>query len=111
MTDVLALTAMTIGSRFVGALSLAGAAQLKSKRYNNKHYSNKKLSQSRWLQKETLTRVQAEKAFALTTQQSLSAQLRLAAQTEQRSRIRNELSANSARIAALTRQETLKQIG
>ncbi|HEI9807979.1 TPA: tape measure protein [Proteus mirabilis] len=110
MTDVLALTAMTIGSRFVGALSLAGAAQLKkAKDTITSTIATRNSAKAEVVAaKETLTRVQAEKAFALTTQQSLSAQLS-AAQTEQQcSRIRNELSANSARIAALTRQETLE---
>ena len=110
MTDVLALTAMTIGSRFVGALSLAGAAQLKkAKDTITSTIATRNSAKAEVVAaKETLTRVQAEKAFALTTQQSLSAQLSAAQTEQQRSRIRNELSANSARIAALTRQETLE---
>ncbi|ATN01088.1 tape measure protein [Proteus terrae] len=110
MTDVLALTAMTIGSRFVGALSLAGAAQLKkAKDTITSTIATRNSAKAEVLAaKETLTRVQAEKLFALTTQQSLSAQLSAAQTEQQRSRIRNELSANSARIAALTRQETLE---
>ncbi|MBI6340334.1 tape measure protein [Proteus sp. PR00224] len=110
MTDVLALTAMTIGSRFVGALSLAGAAQLKkAKDTITSTIATRNSAKAEVLAaKETLTRVQAEKSFALTTQQSLSAQLSAAQTEQQRSRIRNELSANLARIAALTRQETLE---
>ncbi|MBI6280381.1 tape measure protein [Proteus mirabilis] len=110
MTDVLALTAMTIGSRFVGALSLAGAAQLKkAKDTITSTIATRNSAKAEVVAaKETLTRVQAEKAFALTTQQSLSAQLSAAQTEQQRSRLRNELSANSARIAALTRQETLE---
>lgn len=110
MTDVLALTAMTIGSRFVGALSLAGAAQLKkAKDTITATIATRNSAKAEVIAaKETLTRVQAEKAFALTTQQSLSAQLSAAQAEQQRSRIRNELSANSARIAVLTRQETLE---
>ncbi|HEK2756494.1 TPA: tape measure protein [Proteus mirabilis] len=110
MTDVLALTAMTIGSRFVGALSLAGAAQLKkAKDTITSTIATRNSAKAEVVAaKETLTRVQAEKAFALTTQQSLSAQLSAAQTEQQRSRIRNELSANSARITALTRQETLE---
>lgn len=110
MTDVLALTAMTIGSRFVGALSLAGAAQLKkAKDTITSTIATRNSAKAEVVAaRETLTRVQAEKAFALTTQQSLSAQLSAAQTEQQRSRIRNELSANSARIAALTRQETLE---
>ncbi|HEJ9527386.1 TPA: tape measure protein [Proteus mirabilis] len=110
MTDVLALTAMTIGSRFVGALSLAGAAQLKkAKDTITSTIATRNSAKAEVVAaKETLTRVQAEKAFALTTQQSLSAQLSAAQTEQQRSRIRNELSANTARITALTRQETLE---
>ena len=110
MTDVLALTAMTIGSRFVGALSLAGAAQLKkAKDTITSTIATRNSAKAEVLAaKETLTRVQAEKSFALTTQQSLSAQLSATQTEQQRSRIRNELSANLARIAALTRQETLE---
>ncbi|WP_109372785.1 tape measure protein [Proteus genomosp. 6] len=110
MTDVLALTAMTIGSRFIGALSLASAAQLKkAKDTITSTMATRNSAKAEVLAaKETLTRVQAEKSFALTTQQSLSAQLSAAQTEQQRSRIRNELSANSARIAALTRLETLE---
>ncbi|HCU0048645.1 TPA: tape measure protein [Proteus mirabilis] len=110
MTDALALTAMTIGSRFVGALSLAGAAQLKkAKDTITSTIATRNSAKAEVVAaKETLTRVQAEKAFALSTQQSLSTQLSAAQTEQQRSRIRNELSANSARIAALTRQETLE---
>ncbi|WP_159287694.1 tape measure protein [Proteus terrae] len=110
MADVLTLTAGVIGSRFLGALSLAGAAQLKkAKDTITSTIATRNSAKAEVVAaKETLTRVQAEKAFALTTQQSLSAQLSAAQTEQQRSRIRNELSANSARIAALTRQETLE---
>ncbi|MER1815066.1 tape measure protein [Proteus mirabilis] len=110
MADVLTLTAGIIGSRFLGALSLAGAAQLKkAKDTITSTIATRNSAKAEVVAaKETLTRVQAEKAFALTTQQSLSAQLSAAQTEQQRSRIRNELSANSARIAALTRQETLE---
>ncbi len=110
MTDVLTFAAGVIGSRFIGALSLAGAAQLKkAKDTITSTIATRNSAKAEVVAaKETLTRVQAEKAFALTTQQSLSAQLSAAQTEQQRSRIRNELSANSARIAALTRQETLE---
>ncbi|EMH0746793.1 tape measure protein [Proteus mirabilis] len=110
MTDVLTFAAGVIGSRFIGALSLAGAAQLKkAKDTITSTIATRNSAKAEVVAaKETLTRVQAEKAFALTTQQSLSAQLSAAKTEQQRSRIRNELSANSARIAALTRQETLE---
>lgn len=110
MADVLTLTAGVIGSRFLGALSLAGAAQLKKAKdtITSTIATRNSAKAEVAAAKETLTRVQAEKAFALTTQQSLSAQLSAAQTEQQRSRIRNELSANSARIAALTRQETLE---
>ncbi|MEX9492944.1 tape measure protein [Proteus mirabilis] len=110
MADVLTLTAGVIGSRFLGALSLAGAAQLKkAKDTITSTIATRNSAKAEVVAaKETLTRVQAEKAFTLTTQQSLSAQLSAAQTEQQRSRIRNELSANSARIAALTRQETLE---
>ncbi|EPD6341273.1 tape measure protein [Proteus mirabilis] len=110
MTDVLTFVAGVIGSRFIGALSLAGAAQLKkAKDTITSTIATRNSAKAEVVAtKETLTRVQAEKAFALTTQQSLSAQLSAAQTEQQRSRIRNELSANSARIAALTRQETLE---
>lgn len=110
MADVLTLTAGVIGSRFLAALSLAGAAQLKkAKDTITATIATRNSAKAEVIAaKETLTRVQAEKAFALTTQQSLSAQLSAAQTEQQRSRIRNELSANSARIAALTRQETLE---
>ncbi|MDF7380183.1 tape measure protein [Proteus mirabilis] len=110
MTDVLTFAAGVIGSRFIGALSLAGAAQLKkAKDTITSTIATRNSAKAEVVAaKETLTRVQAEKAFALTTQQSLSVQLSAAKTEQQRSRIRNELSANSARIAALTRQETLE---
>ncbi|WP_427189565.1 tape measure protein [Proteus mirabilis] len=110
MADVLTFAAGVIGSRFLAALSLAGAAQLKkAKDTITATIATRNSAKAEVIAaKETLTRVQAEKAFALTTQQSLSAQLSAAQTEQQRSRIRNELSANSARIAALTRQETLE---
>ncbi|HGW8913906.1 TPA: tape measure protein [Proteus mirabilis] len=110
MADVLTFAAGVIGSRFLAALSLAGVAQLKkAKDTITATIATRNSAKAEVIAaKETLTRVQAEKAFALTTQQSLSAQLSAAQTEQQRSRIRNELSANSARIAALTRQETLE---
>ncbi|MEQ5179298.1 tape measure protein [Proteus genomosp. 6] len=110
MTDVLTFAAGVIGSRFLGALSLAGVAQLKKAKdtITSTMATRNSVKAEILAAKETLTRVQAEKVFALTTQQSLSAQLSAAQTEQQRSRIRNELSANSARIAALTRQETLE---
>lgn len=110
MTDVLTFAAGVIGSRFLGALSLAGVAQLKKAKdtITSTMATRNSVKAKILAAKETLTRVQAEKVFALTTQQSLSAQLSAAQTEQQRSRIRNELSANSARIAALTRQETLE---
>lgn len=110
MADVLTFAAGVIGSRFLAALSLAGAAQLKkAKDTITATIATRNSAKAEVIAaKETLTRVQAEKAFALTTQQSLSAQLSAAQTEQQRSRIRNELSANSARIAALTRQETIE---
>lgn len=110
MADVLTFAAGVIGSRFLAALSLAGAAQLKkAKDTITATIATRNSAKAEVIAaKETLTRVQAEKAFALTTKQSLSAQLSAAQTEQQRSRIRNELSANSARIAALTRQETLE---
>ncbi|GAA5259062.1 tape measure protein [Proteus sp. MB838] len=110
MADVLTFAAGVIGSRFLAALSLAGVAQLKkAKDTITASIATRNSAKAEVIAaKETLTRVQAEKAFALTTQQSLSAQLSAAQTEQQRSRIRNELSANSARIAALTRQETLE---
>ncbi len=110
MADVLTFAAGVMGSRFLAALSLAGAAQLKkAKDTITATIATRNSAKAEVIAaKETLTRVQAEKAFALTTQQSLSAQLSAAQAEQQRSRIRNELSANSARIAVLTRQETLE---
>ncbi|OXK82151.1 tape measure protein [Escherichia coli] len=110
MTDVLTFAAGVIGSRFLGALSLAGVAQLKKAKdtITSTMATRNSVKAEILAAKETLTRVQAEKVFALTAQQSLSAQLSAAQTEQQRSRIRNELSANSARIAALTRQETLE---
>nr|WP_282553093.1 hypothetical protein [Providencia stuartii] len=53
----------------------------------------------------TLEKIRADKAFAITTQESLAAQLR-AAQTEtQRNAIRQQMAKNSATIISLNRAE------
>ncbi|MTC54913.1 tape measure protein [Providencia alcalifaciens] len=54
----------------------------------------------------SLQQIQAEKAFAVATQQSLSAQLSAAQAESRRSSIRRQLAANSAEITTLTKAET-----
>ncbi|XVH58336.1 tape measure protein [Providencia hangzhouensis] len=54
----------------------------------------------------SLQQIQAEKAFAVATQQSLSAQLSATQAESRRSSIRRQLAANSAEITTLTKAET-----
>lgn len=54
----------------------------------------------------SLQQIQAEKAFAVATQQSLSAQLSATQAEARRSSIRRQLAANSAEITTLTKAET-----
>ncbi|EMA4784390.1 tape measure protein [Providencia rettgeri] len=54
----------------------------------------------------SLQQIQAEKAFAIATQQSLSAQLSATQAESRRSSIRRQLAANSAEITTLTKAET-----
>ncbi len=54
----------------------------------------------------SLQQIQAEKAFAVATKQSLSAQLSATQAESRRSSIRRQLAANSAEITTLTKAET-----
>ncbi|WP_322957973.1 tape measure protein [Providencia huashanensis] len=55
----------------------------------------------------TLNQIKAEKALAVTTQQSLSAQLAAAKSEAARTAIRRQLATNSATITSLTKAETI----
>lgn len=108
LTNVLLIAAGVMGSRYVGALTLSAAAQ--AKKVKETFVSMAATKQAARVEIEaataTINRVAAEKALAVTVQQSLGAQLAAATTEAQRTRIRRELAVNSAVITRLTQQET-----
>lgn len=108
LTNVLLIAAGVMGSRYVGALTLSAAAQAKKVKETFSGMAATKQAARVEIEAATATinRVAAEKALAVTVQQSLGAQLAAATTEEQRTRIRRELAINSAVIAGLTQQET-----
>lgn len=108
LTNVLLIAAGVMGSRYVGALTLSAAAQ--AKKVKETFVSMAATKQAARVEIEaataTINRVAAEKALAVTVQQSLGAQLAAATTEAQRTRIRRELAVNSAVITGLTQQET-----
>lgn len=108
LTNVLLIAAGVMGSRYVGALTLSAAAQAKKVKETFSGMAATKQAARVEIEAATATinRVAAEKALAVTVQQSLGAQLAAATTEEQRTRIRRELAVNSAVIAGLTQQET-----
>ncbi|WP_421545821.1 tape measure protein [Morganella morganii] len=108
LTNVLLIAAGVMGSRYVGALTLSAAAQ--AKKVKETFVSMAATKQAARVEIEaataTINRVAAERALAVTVQQSLGAQLAAATTEAQRTRIRRELAVNSAVITGLTQQET-----
>lgn len=108
LTNVLLIAAGVMGSRYVGALTLSAAAQAKKVKETFAGMAATKQAARVEIEAATATinRVAAEKALAVTVQQSLGAQLAAATTEAQRTRIRRELAVNSAVITGLTQQET-----
>ncbi|WP_274371589.1 tape measure protein [Morganella morganii] len=103
------VAASIVGARYVGALQASAASQ--AKKVKDTFVGMAATKQAARVEIEaataTINRVAAEKALAVTVQQSLSAQLAAATTEEQRTRIRRELAVNSAVITGLTQQETV----
>ena len=108
LTNVLLIAVGVMGSRYVGALTLSAAAQAKKVKETFAGMAATKQAARVEIEAATATinRVAAEKALAVTVQQSLGAQLAAATTEAQRTRIRRELAVNSAVITGLTQQET-----
>lgn len=108
LTNVLLIAAGVMGSRYVGALTLSAAAQAKKVKETFAGMAATKQAARVEIEAATATinRVAAEKALAVTVQQSLGAQLAAATTEAQRTRIRRELAVNSAVITGLTQRET-----
>lgn len=108
LTNVLLIAAGVMGSRYVGALTLSAAAQAKKVKETFSSMAATKQAARVEIEAATATinRIAAEKALAVTVQQSLGAQLAAATTEAQRTRIRRELAVNSAVITGLTQQET-----
>ncbi|HHN8405031.1 TPA: tape measure protein [Morganella morganii] len=108
LTNVLLIAAGVMGSRYVGALTLSAAAQAKKVKETFAGMAVTKQAARAEIEAATATinRIAAEKALAVTVQQSLGAQLAAATTEAQRTRIRRELAVNSAVITGLTQQET-----
>lgn len=102
------VAASIVGARYVGALQASAASQAKKVKDTFAGMAATKQAARVEIEAATVTinRVAAEKALAVTVQQSLSAQLAAATTEEQRTRIRRELAVNSAVITGLTQQET-----
>lgn len=103
-----ATAAIAIGgiglSRYMGNLSLSAYKAGKDMLVTAKNNYVLNAAQAKGLE-ITLEKIRADKAFAITTQESLAAQLR-AAQTEtQRNAIRQQMAKNSATIISLNRAE------
>ncbi|WP_368903955.1 tape measure protein [Providencia sp. 2.29] len=103
-----ATAAIAIGgiglSRYMGNLSLSAYEAGKNMLVTAKNNYVLNAAQAKGLE-TTLEKIRADKAFAITTQESLAAQLR-AAQTEtQRNAIRQQMAKNSATIISLNRAE------
>lgn len=107
LTNVLLIAAGVMGSRYVGALTLSAAAQAKKVKETFAGMAVTKQAARAEIEAATATinRIAAEKALAVTVQQSLGAQLAAATTEAQRTRIRRELAVNSAVITGLTQQE------
>ncbi|WP_272579650.1 phage tail tape measure protein [Providencia sp. PROV266] len=69
--------------------------------------SRKEAAETVKVSQAIITRSQSEKAFAITTQQSLAAQLKAVTTETQRTTIRAQMAANSTRITLLTQAETV----
>lgn len=102
------VAASIVGARYVGALQASAASQAKKVKETLADMAATKQAARVEIEAATATinRVAAEKALAVTVQQSLSTQLAAATTEEQRTRIRRELAVNSAVITGLTQQET-----
>ncbi|MET4892273.1 tape measure protein [Morganella morganii] len=102
------VAASIVGARYVGALQASAASQAKKVKDTFAGMAATKQAARVEIEAATATinRVAAEKALAVTVQQSLSAQLAAATTEEQRTKIRRELAVNSAVITGLTQQET-----
>ncbi|MEX9779800.1 tape measure protein [Providencia manganoxydans] len=93
-------------SRYMGNLSLSAYEAGKNMLVTAKNNYVLNAAQAKGLE-TTLAKIRAEQAFAITTQESLAAQLR-AAQTEtQRNAIRQQMAKNSETIIALNKAEEI----
>lgn len=101
------VAATVIGARYVGALQASISSQIMKVKETFTGMAATRQAARAEIEATTATinRVAAEKALAVTVQQSLSAQLAAATTETQRTRIRRELAANSVVITGLTQQE------
>ncbi|MEY0777743.1 tape measure protein [Providencia rettgeri] len=102
IAGIVAISAARYFGNLFNAMFLSSKAALQAA-IDNRRLNVEKVNSTQ----VTLNQIKAEKALAVTTQQSLSAQLAAAKSEAARTAIRRQLATNSATITSLTKAETI----
>ncbi|MEY1278421.1 tape measure protein [Providencia rettgeri] len=102
IAGIVAISAARYFGNLSNAMFASGKAALQAA-IDNRRLNVEKVNSTQ----VTLNQIKAEKALAVTTQQSLSAQLAAAKSEAARTAIRRQLATNSATITSLTKAETI----
>ncbi|MCL0005332.1 tape measure protein [Providencia rettgeri] len=102
IAGIVAISAARYFGNLSNAMFASGKAALQAA-IDNRRLNVEKVNSTQ----VTLNQIKAEKALAVTTQQSLSAQLSAAKSEAARTAIRRQLATNSATITSLTKAETI----